>query len=201
MPRAPRCAASRSTSRSRLDTGPVARGAASRSSTASTPTTSAGVLVPSTVPPYGSAPLAGGLDVRGRSLLRSPDEQRIRRHPLRAPARSRRPHSREHRLLVQGRLLLRFLGRRRRPSGCEQDAYGVLNARVAYASRGRRLGDRRLGRESHRRELLRRRRAHERVVARVVRGSAHVRNRFQASALIEPAGCAAFRRAAGRLDR
>ena len=33
----------------------------------------AGVLVPLLAPPYGSVPLAGGLDVRGRPLLRSPD--------------------------------------------------------------------------------------------------------------------------------
>jgi len=33
----------------------------------------AGVLVPQLAPPYGSVPLAGGLDVRGRPLLRSPD--------------------------------------------------------------------------------------------------------------------------------
>jgi iron complex outermembrane receptor protein len=32
----------------------------------------AGVLVPQLAPPYGSAPLAGGLDVSGRPLLRSP---------------------------------------------------------------------------------------------------------------------------------
>jgi iron complex outermembrane receptor protein len=33
----------------------------------------AGVLIPQLTPPYGSVPLSGGLDVRGRPLLRSPD--------------------------------------------------------------------------------------------------------------------------------
>jgi iron complex outermembrane receptor protein len=34
----------------------------------------AAVLVPQLAPPYGSAPLPGGLDARGRPLLRSPDQ-------------------------------------------------------------------------------------------------------------------------------
>src|SRR6185503_19738760 len=50
-----------------------------------------------------------------------------------------------------------------------------------------RLGDRRLVHEPDRLELLRGRSGPERFIARLVRGSAHLRCRLQASALTEPA--------------
>jgi iron complex outermembrane receptor protein len=93
----------------------------------------AGVLVPLRVPPYGSAPLPGGLDVRGRSLLRSPDE--AARIGLRY----------DKRLAGGGHLPLRvdyaykgdyYFDFAAVPDNewLRQPAYGVLSARFGYAA-------------------------------------------------------------------
>jgi iron complex outermembrane receptor protein len=94
----------------------------------------AGVLVPQTAPPFGSAPLAGGLDVRGYSLLRSPDE-------------SAYVGLRYERRLTSGALLpIRIdysyksgyyfdFSAVAETEWLRQEAYSVLNARAAYASR------------------------------------------------------------------
>ena len=92
----------------------------------------AGVLVPLTVPPYGSAPLAGGLDVRGRSLLRSPDEAaHVGLRYERRLRSGRMPVSVDY--SYKGDYYFDFAAA---PSTdwLKQDSYGVLNARVAYAS-------------------------------------------------------------------
>jgi iron complex outermembrane receptor protein len=95
----------------------------------------AGVLVPVTVPPYGSAPLAGGLDVRGRSLLRSPDEAAY------VGVRYEVPLARGARLPI--RIDYSYKGSYYfdfspvpETEWLKQDAYDVLNARVAYSSTG-----------------------------------------------------------------
>ena len=97
----------------------------------------AGVLVPQTTPPYGSVPLAGGLDVRGRPLLRSPDRAAY------VGLRYDRP------LRGGGRLPLAVnyaykssyyfdFSAVPQTEWLRQPATGVLNARVAYAApRGR----------------------------------------------------------------
>ena len=92
----------------------------------------AGVLVPLTAPPYGSTPLAGGLNVRGHSLLRSPDEaahvglryeRRVRNG--RIPASVDYSYKSDYYFDFAAVPATAWL---------KQDAYGVLNARVAYAS-------------------------------------------------------------------
>jgi iron complex outermembrane receptor protein len=93
----------------------------------------AGVLVPLTVPPYGSAPLAGGLDARGRSLLRSPDRAAhvgIRYEPaLRGGGHL--PISVDY--SYKGDYYFDF-SPVAETEWLKQDAYDVLNARVAYSS-------------------------------------------------------------------
>jgi iron complex outermembrane recepter protein len=92
----------------------------------------AGVLVPLTAPPYGSAPLAGGLDVRGRPLLRSPDdaahvglryERRLRRG--RIPVSVDYSYKGDYYFDFSAVPATEWL---------KQDSYGVLNGRVAYAN-------------------------------------------------------------------
>jgi iron complex outermembrane receptor protein len=93
----------------------------------------AGVLVPLSVPPYGSAPLAGGLDVRGQSLLRSPDEA------AHAGIRYELPLARGARFALsvdysyKGDYYFDF-SPVAETEWLKQDAYDVLNARVAYSS-------------------------------------------------------------------
>jgi iron complex outermembrane receptor protein len=93
----------------------------------------AGVLVPLPVPPYGSAPLAGGLDAQGRPLLRSPDwaayvgiryEGRLVRGG-RIPVSIGYSYKDDYYFDFSPVAATEWL---------KQDAYGVLNARVAYAS-------------------------------------------------------------------
>jgi iron complex outermembrane receptor protein len=93
----------------------------------------AGVLVPLTVPPYGSAPLPGGLDVRGQSLLRSPDEAAyLGIHYERRLARGGRiPMSIDY--SYKGDYYFDF-SPLPTTEWLKQDAYGVLNARVAYVA-------------------------------------------------------------------
>ena len=93
----------------------------------------AGVLVPLAVPPYGSAPLAGGLDVRGRSLLRSPDEAAYVgiRYELALARGARLPVSIDY--SYKGDYYFDF-SPVAETEWLKQDAYDVLNARVAYAS-------------------------------------------------------------------
>ena len=92
----------------------------------------AGVLVPLTAPPYGSTPLAGGLDVRGHSLLRSPDEAaRVGLRYERPLPKGRIPVSVEY--SYKGAYYFDFAAVAA-TEWLQQDAYGVLNARVAYAS-------------------------------------------------------------------
>ncbi|RPI64777.1 MAG: TonB-dependent receptor, partial [Lysobacterales bacterium] len=93
----------------------------------------AGVLVPLAVPPYGSAPLAGGLDVKGRPLLRSPDQAAylgIRYEGQfarggRIPVSIGYSYKDDYYFDFSPIAATEWL---------KQDAYGVLNARVAYAS-------------------------------------------------------------------
>ncbi|HEX7236485.1 MAG TPA: TonB-dependent receptor [Gammaproteobacteria bacterium] len=94
----------------------------------------AGVFVPLTAPPYGSAPLVGGLDVRGRPLLRSPDE--AAHIGLRYESRLRRgriPVSVDY--SYKGDYYFDFAAAPE-TEWLRQHAYGVLNARVAYATEG-----------------------------------------------------------------
>jgi iron complex outermembrane receptor protein len=94
----------------------------------------AGVLVPQMVPPYGSAPLPGGLDVRGRSLLRSPDEAAYVgvRYEARLAGGGRIPLSVGY--SYKGDYYFDFSAVEA-TEWLKQDAYGLLNARVAYAGR------------------------------------------------------------------
>jgi iron complex outermembrane receptor protein len=92
----------------------------------------AGVLVPSTVPPFGSAPLPGGLDVRGQSLLRSPDEAAYLgiRYDLAL--------SRGGRLATSGNYSYKGpyyfdFSPVAETEWLKQHAYDVLNARLAYS--------------------------------------------------------------------
>ncbi len=93
----------------------------------------AGVLVPLTIPPYGSGPLAGGLDVRGRSLLRSPDRaahvgvryERRLVHGGRIPVSVNYSYKDDYYFDFSAAASTEWL---------RQAAYGVLNARVAYVS-------------------------------------------------------------------
>jgi iron complex outermembrane receptor protein len=95
----------------------------------------AGVLVPLTAPPFGSAPLAGGLDVRGRSLLRSPDEAAHVgvRYELALADGGRVPISVDY--SYKGDYYFDF-SPVAATEWLRQDAYDVLNARIAYASAG-----------------------------------------------------------------
>jgi iron complex outermembrane receptor protein len=92
----------------------------------------AGVLVPLTVAPYGSAPLPGGLDVRGQSLLRSPDEAAYVgiRYEL-ALARGGRLSLRGD-YSYKGDYYFDF-SPVAETEWLKQDAYDLLNARVAYS--------------------------------------------------------------------
>jgi iron complex outermembrane receptor protein len=92
----------------------------------------AGVLVPSTVPPYGSVPLAGGLDVRGQSLLRSPDEGAYVgiRYELALRRGSRLAISGDY--SYKGDYYFDF-SPVPETEWLRQDAYDVLNARLAYS--------------------------------------------------------------------
>jgi iron complex outermembrane receptor protein len=93
----------------------------------------AGVLVPSTAPPYGSTPLPGGLDVGGRSLLRSPDRAAHVgvRYELGLARGARMPMTFDY--SYKGDYYFDF-SPVAETEWLEQDSYGVLNARVAYAS-------------------------------------------------------------------
>ena len=95
----------------------------------------AGVLVPLTTPPYGSAPLQGGLDVRGQSLLRSPDEAAYLaiRYELALPRGARMPISVDY--SYKGDYYFDF-SPVPETEWLRQEAYDVLNARIAYSSAG-----------------------------------------------------------------
>lgn len=93
----------------------------------------AGVLVPLYVPPYGSAPLVGGLDVRGRSLLRTPDET------LSVGARYRKPLEAGGSITFAGSYAYKgdyYFDFAAVPETewLKQRAHGVLNARVGYVA-------------------------------------------------------------------
>ena len=93
----------------------------------------AGVLVPQTAPPFGSTPLPGGFDVRGRSLLRSPDEA------VYVGVRYELPLADGGRLAISGDYSYKGdyyfdFSPVAETEWLEQDAYDVLNARVAYSS-------------------------------------------------------------------
>lgn len=92
----------------------------------------AGVLVPQMVPPYGSTPLPGGLDVRGQSLLRSPDEAAYIgiHYEARLAGGGRIPVSIDY--SYKGDYYFDFSAVEA-TEWLKQDAYGLLNARVAYA--------------------------------------------------------------------
>ena len=92
----------------------------------------AGVLVPLHVPPYGSAPLAGGLDVRGRSLLRAPDQALYAgvRYERRLAGGGRMPLNVNY--AYKGDYYFDFSATPE-TEWLKQHAYGVLNARIAYA--------------------------------------------------------------------
>jgi iron complex outermembrane receptor protein len=93
------------------------------------------VLVPLLAPPYGSAPLAGGLDVRGRSLLRSPDE--AAHLGVRYDRRLARGGSVPLRIdyAYKGTYYLDFSAAPE-TEWLRQGSYGVLNARLAYVAPG-----------------------------------------------------------------
>ena len=95
----------------------------------------AGVLVPLTAPPYGSAPLPGGLDVRGQSLLRSPDDAAYVaiRYELALARGARMPISVDY--SYKGDYYFDF-SPVPETEWLKQNAYDVLNARVAYSSAG-----------------------------------------------------------------
>ena len=94
----------------------------------------AGVLVPLYVPPYGSVPLVGGLDVSGRSLLRTPDQT------LSVGVRYRKPLEAGGSIAVAGSYGYKgdyYFDFSAVPETewLKQHAHGVLNARVAYVAR------------------------------------------------------------------
>jgi iron complex outermembrane receptor protein len=95
----------------------------------------AGVLVPLTAPPYGSVPLPGGLDVRGQSLLRSPDKAAHVgiRYELALARGSRLAASVDY--SYKGDYYFDF-SPVPETEWLKQDAYNVTNARVAYSSPG-----------------------------------------------------------------
>jgi len=95
----------------------------------------AAVLVPLMVAPYGSEPLSDGLDVSGRSLLRSPDEATYvgfdyeRGLSKGGSIRASVDYS------YKGNYYFDFSAVAT-TEWLEQEAYGLLNARVAYGSPG-----------------------------------------------------------------
>jgi iron complex outermembrane receptor protein len=93
----------------------------------------AAVLVPQLAPPYGSAPLPGGLDVRGRPLLRSPDRAAYVGIHYERPLASggRIPVSIDY--SYKGSYYFDFSAVPE-TEWLKQDAYGVLNIRAAYSS-------------------------------------------------------------------
>lgn len=93
----------------------------------------AGVLAPLTAPPFGSAPLPGGLDVRGRSLLRSPDEAAYVgvRYELPLANGGRVPFNVDY--SYKGDYYFDF-SPVAETEWLKQDAYDVVNARMAYSS-------------------------------------------------------------------
>ena len=92
----------------------------------------AGVLVPLRAPPYGSAPLDGGFDARGESLLRSPDQAAYVGLRYEPPFRGGRlPVSITY--SYKGDYYFDFAAVAE-TEWLRQDAYGLLNTRVAYAS-------------------------------------------------------------------
>jgi iron complex outermembrane receptor protein len=95
----------------------------------------AAVLVPQLSPPYGSAPLPGGLDARGRSLLRSPDHAAYvgLRYERRLAGGGRIPVSVDY--SYKGDYYFDF-SVVPETEWLEQDAYGVLNIRAAYVTVG-----------------------------------------------------------------
>lgn len=99
----------------------------------------AGVLVPLTVPPYGSAPLPGGFDARGRSLLRSPDRAAYLgvRYEPRLAGGARIPVSVDY--SYKGDYYFDF-SPVAATEWLKQRAYGLVNARVAYARDAWELG-------------------------------------------------------------
>ena len=97
----------------------------------------AGVLVPLYVPPYGSTPLAGGLDVRGRSMLRTPDQT------LSVGVRYRKPLEAGGSIAFAGNYAYKgdyYFDFSAVPETewLKQNAHGVMNARVAYVASGER---------------------------------------------------------------
>jgi len=96
----------------------------------------AGVLVPLLAPPYGSVPLAGGLDVHGRPLLRSPD--RAANVGLRyAPPLGGGRLALSANYSYKSRYYFDFSAVPA-TEWLQQPATGILNARIAYvAPRGR----------------------------------------------------------------
>jgi iron complex outermembrane recepter protein len=93
----------------------------------------AGVLVPQLAPPYGSTPLPGGLDVRGRPLLRSPDEAAYLgiRYEARLAHGGHLPVSLAYSYKSDYYFDFSAVAE---TEWLEQGSYGVLNARVGYAS-------------------------------------------------------------------
>jgi iron complex outermembrane recepter protein len=94
----------------------------------------AGVLVPLYVPPYGSAPLAGGLDVSGRSLLRTPDQTLSVGVRYRKPLDAGGSVAFAASYAYKGDYYFDFSAVPE-TEWLKQEAYGVLNARVAYVAR------------------------------------------------------------------
>jgi len=96
----------------------------------------AGVLVPLYVPPYGSTPLAGGLDVRGRPLLRSPERAGYvgARYEPHLAAGGTLPITLNY--AYKGDYYFDFAAVPA-TEWLKQAAFGVLNARIAYSSAGR----------------------------------------------------------------
>jgi iron complex outermembrane receptor protein len=95
--------------------------------------------VPLTVPPYGSAPLPGGFDARGRSLLRSPDRAAYVgvHYERRLAGGARIPVSVDY--SYKGDYYFDF-SPVAATEWLKQEAYGLVNARVAYARNGWELG-------------------------------------------------------------
>jgi iron complex outermembrane recepter protein len=99
----------------------------------------AGALVPLTVSPYGSAALPGGFDARGHALLRSPDRAAYLglHYERRLAGGGRIPVSVDY--SYKGDYYFDF-SPVATTEWLKQEAYGLLNARVAYAHNGWELG-------------------------------------------------------------
>ena len=97
----------------------------------------AGVLVPLYVPPFGSVPLVGGLDVRGRSLLRAPDRALNVgiRYDKRLAGGGSLPLSVNY--AYKGDYYFDFSAVPE-TAWLKQKPYGVLSARIAYRARDER---------------------------------------------------------------